>query len=75
MCFKVDIGTDREKIIQNVIDNTRKLQAHFEDQVYGVGLAIKPMAYFCFKGFENSVTRDLMKDAVGEFVSLIELST
>jgi hypothetical protein len=39
--------------------------------VFGVGLAAKPVAYFCFSGFEHSVIRDLIKGAVGEIVSLI----
>jgi len=30
------------------------------------------MAYFCFNGFEHSVTSDLIKGVVGEFVSLTE---
>jgi hypothetical protein len=39
-----------KRIIGHVIDEIRRLQAHFDDHVFGVGLAAKPVVYCCFNG-------------------------
>jgi hypothetical protein len=54
-----------KRIIGNVIDGIRRLWAHFDDHMFGVGLAAKPVVYCGFNGFEHSITRDLIKGAVG----------